>query len=243
VLQSCPRITALRETLLSRIQRDPGTSSQISRTLDRDFVRYPSVASRQTALLNVARQQPLQRSSTITSTFPPLRNASSNGRDAPEDGLTNNRDELGIDWPGVCLSDCHSGLEDGLSNHGEEPESVLPNDGDGPKWDKLEDGPTNLREVQKDELCVDSTGSDCGPSNVGNFQESGSECCGEKADERLYEGDCEEMAENASCNSGNGPDSNSRPNYMSSSVLSTTVDSVDCDSPATEPLPESRHFV
>jgi len=94
LLQSSAKITALRETLISRVQ-DPGSSHW---EREKDLVECPSIATRQTALMDaVGRKQSTVAATfdvtvtTKTSSLP--RNIEFNGSsDLTPAGLTNGRD-------------------------------------------------------------------------------------------------------------------------------------------------------
>ena len=236
-LQSCPKITALRETLISRVQGYPG-AVQTSRTPKRDLAECPSVASIQTALLDLAWRTPLQKRATTTASFPPLKNVPSNSRDVPVDGQSDSTDEPEMDRLRVVLSNCQDELRGGLSSRGDELVSAPPNDKDGPKWQKVEDGPTNLREVPEDDLVKNGDGPDRIPMTLGNFQE------GEKIDETVYgeECGCGEIPKNVPSNYGYEPDTsnNSGAKSMSNSLSGSVAHS---ESTTVVTLPESRHFV
>jgi len=146
-LQSCPKITSLQETLISRVQ-DPGTS-QTSRVAQQDLARCPSVASRQTALLDAA----LGRTTSASSTS--LKNVLSIQRNEPDDGLLNSRDKPEPDCQDVTRtqSSVHGPVDILSVSNGTEV---------GPKFVTLEDGLHNQREVPEDEQLNRRDGPDYG---------------------------------------------------------------------------------
>jgi len=232
ILQSCPKITSLQETLISRVQ-DPRTS-QTLREVEQDLAHCPSVASRQKSLMNVARQSPAQRRTATTTSITRQRSLG----DEPDDGLRNSTYGPETDRLKVALSDCQDVLRDEVHKPGD----VLPNNRDGSKWHRLEDGTSNPSEKQGDDLLNCRDGPDCGVRNVRNLLEGVQLNSNEKTEEceQSVSGDVPENALPSSY--GDGTDNNSNPNCSSQSVLNSNFHSAAANLNA-ETLPENEQLV